>query len=76
MESVISKIIYLFKLPKILAAYSTTAVKTVVVVFFEIYVKQRTMSKLAFLSFVRILIFKFLFSLAMTPKTCYDLSYI
>ena len=35
MESVISKIIYLFKLPKILEAYSTTAVKTVVVVFLK-----------------------------------------
>ena len=29
MESVVSKIIYLFKLPKLSVAYSATAVKTV-----------------------------------------------
>ena len=39
MESVISKIIYLFSLPKISVAYSATAVKTIFVVFFEIFVK-------------------------------------
>ena len=35
MESVISKIIYLFRLPKISVAYSATAVKTVFVVFLK-----------------------------------------
>ena len=35
MESVISKIIYLFRLPKISMAYSATAVKTVFVVFLK-----------------------------------------
>ena len=35
MDSVISKIIYMFKLPKISVAYSATAVKTVFVVFLK-----------------------------------------
>ena len=35
MELVISKIIYLFRLPKISVAYSATAVKTVFVVFLK-----------------------------------------
>ena len=56
MESVISKIIYLFRLPKISVAYSATVVKTVFAIFF---VKQRKMSKLVLLSFVKISIFKF-----------------
>ena len=60
MESVISKIIYLFRLPKVSVAYSALAVKTVFSNFLKFYVKQRKMSKLTFLSFVRILIFKFL----------------
>ena len=60
MESLVSKIIYLFRLPKISVAYSTTAVKTVFANFLNFFVKQRKMSKLAFLSFVKILIFKFL----------------
>ena len=33
MESMISKIIYLFRLPKISMAYSVTTVKTIFVVF-------------------------------------------
>ena len=33
MESVISKIIYLFRLPKISVAYSATALKTIFVIF-------------------------------------------
>ena len=33
MESVISKIIYLFRLPKISMAYSATTVKTIFIVF-------------------------------------------
>ena len=40
MESVISKIIYLFRLPKISVAYSATAVKTVFVVFSDIFVNK------------------------------------
>ena len=60
MESLISKFIYLFRLPKILVAYSATVVKTVFANFSEIFVQQRKMSTLTFLSFVRILIFKFL----------------
>ena len=36
MESVISNIIYLFRLPNISVAYSVTAVKTVFVVFLKI----------------------------------------
>ena len=35
MESVVSKIIYLFRLPKISVAYSATAVKTVFVNFLK-----------------------------------------
>ena len=35
MESVISKKIYLFKLPKILVAYSATAVKNVFIAFLK-----------------------------------------
>ena len=35
MESMISKIIYLFRLPKISVAYSAIAVKTVFVVFLK-----------------------------------------
>ena len=35
MESVISKIIYLFKLPKILVVYSAIVVKTVFIVFLK-----------------------------------------
>ena len=61
MESVISKIIYLFRLPKISVAYSATAVKTVFIVFLKFLLKKkRKMYKLAFLFFVRILIFKLL----------------
>ena len=37
MESVISKIIYLFRLSKISMAYSATAVKTVFVVFLKFF---------------------------------------
>ena len=36
MELVISKIIYLFMLPKISVAYSATVVKTVIVVFLKV----------------------------------------
>ena len=73
MESGISKIIYLFRLPKISVAYSATAVKTFFFFFANFsafFVKQRKMSKLAFLSFIRIFIFKFLRSSATAPKTC------
>ena len=36
MESVVSKIIYLFRLPKISVAYSATAVKTIFAIFLKI----------------------------------------
>ena len=52
MELVVSKIIYLFRLPKLSIAYSATAVKTIFANFLN-FVKQRKMSKLAFISFVR-----------------------
>ena len=57
MESVVLKIIYLFRLPNISVAFSTTAVKTFFANFLNFFVKQRKMSKLAFLYFVRILIY-------------------
>ena len=37
MESVISKTLYLFRLPKISVAYLATAVKTVFVVFLKFF---------------------------------------
>ena len=65
---------YIFiRLPKRSVAYSATAVETVFVDFLKFLLKQRKMSKLAFLSFVRILIFKFFRSSATVPKTCKDL---
>ena len=47
MESVISKIIYLFRIPKILVAYSTTAVKTVFVVFLIFFRKTKKNVKIS-----------------------------
>ena len=47
MESVVSKIIYLFRLQKLSVAYSATVVKTVFANFLKKFVKQRKMSKLA-----------------------------
>ena len=41
MELVISKILYLFRIPKISVAYSATAVKTFFFVLFEIFVKTK-----------------------------------
>ena len=41
MESVISKIIYLFRLPKISVAYSATVVKIVFVFFLFFFVKTK-----------------------------------
>ena len=40
MELVVSKIIYLFRLPKISIAYSATTVKTVFANFLKFLVKQ------------------------------------
>ena len=58
------------RLPKRSISYLATTVKTVFSSFSKIFVKQRKMSKLAFLSFVKILIFKFFRSPATEPKTC------
>ena len=60
MESMITKIIYQFRLPNISVAYSATTVKTVFVVFLKIFCKTKKKSKLAFISFIIILIFKIL----------------
>ena len=52
MKSMVSKIIYLFRLLKISVTYSATVVKTVFanfLIFF--FVNQIKMSKLAFISF-------------------------
>ena len=69
MESVVSKIIYLFRLLKTSVAFLATVVKIVFSNFLKLFVNQRKMSKLAFLSFVRILIFKFIRYWETAPKT-------
>ena len=68
MESVISKIIYLFRLSIISVAYSATAVKTVFFVFLKFFVKTKKNVQIS--SFIRILIFKLLRSPTAAPRTC------
>ena len=60
MESMISKIIYLFRLPKISVAYSATAVKIVFVNFLNFCKTKKKKVQISLLFFSRILIFKFL----------------
>ena len=71
MELVTSKIIYLFRLPKISVAYSVTAVKTIFA-YFQKNCKTKKNVQISILSFVRTLIFNFLRSSATKPKPCCD----